>query len=180
MKRTISILAAAVTLGAALASASPVQAAAPVAAQDWRCTYGSHSTNPPTGNPRTNWVIGQRSNGSGVFGVTRRYWLTEIVYFNSGGSYNRFESVSYATCGVFGSTVYTLTPVAASGQAPCTAPGEYSEVAGGKIITHRYAGSRASVTGVFFPASYTYRFWHSEEQTSPGVWSWTASSVARC
>ncbi|PZG57013.1 hypothetical protein C1I98_00505 [Spongiactinospora gelatinilytica] len=39
-------------------------------ALDWRCTMGSHSTNPPIGPALTNWGIGERTNGSGGGPIT--------------------------------------------------------------------------------------------------------------
>ncbi|RBQ16833.1 hypothetical protein DP939_27575 [Spongiactinospora rosea] len=163
-----------------LVGAGPASAAA----LDWRCTMGSHSTNPPIGTSYTNWVVGQRTNGGGsgpwAINWTRRYWLTEENYLSGGVTKQRFLNTSVAACefSLGLSSVTELTPQGATEQPPCTAPGDYIQAEGGDIMAYRFIGERTSpgALGIYRK----YRFWHKERQSSPGSWSYQASSVAVC
>ncbi|RBQ15826.1 hypothetical protein DP939_32960 [Spongiactinospora rosea] len=157
---------------------------ASAAALDWRCTMGSHSTNPPIGPALTNWFIGERTNGSAggpiTLNRTRRYWLTEENYLAGGVTKQRFLNTSVGTCEFIGgsSSVAQLTPQGATGQTPCTAPGDYIAAEGSAIMAYRLVGERVSPNS--FGIKLKYRFWHKERQGLPGLWAYEASGVAVC
>ncbi|MFI0424169.1 hypothetical protein [Spongiactinospora sp. 9N601] len=154
---------------------------ASAAVLDWRCTMGSHSTNPPIGTSVTNWLIGERTNGGGsgphAINWTRRYWLTEENYLSGGVTKQRFLNTTVAACefrlGL--SSVEELTPAVSSELPPSDARNDYYKDEGGVIKVYRFVGERASANrlGLYL----TYRFWHKERQVSAGSWSFDASKL---
>ncbi|MGO1056734.1 hypothetical protein [Crossiella sp. CA198] len=172
-------MAVALTFTALAAAPAPAAQAAP----DWRCEQRSFSSPPPvTGG--TGWghgFIGRSATGTSV-----HYWLMEKIHAGAGSVEYRFDSAFQIICNPFVTpTPTTLTPVAATGQPPCTSPGNYAEIVDGKIVDRQLIGAKTSVTKYTIGTTpvwitHNYRYWHSMRQDSPGVWRWHDSSVARC
>ncbi|MFD8500084.1 hypothetical protein [Amycolatopsis sp. NPDC059657] len=177
MRRFLTVMLAAVV--SLIALSVPQASATP---GDWRCEERSFSTDPGIGQPMGYGFVGKSGPGAAT-----HYWMEERVFFGSDGSEYRFETAFRVNCGsiFFPPTTTLITPVAASGQLPCTAPGNYAEVIDGKIVDHRLIGAKTSLAkftlgGNTYWLPSKYRYWHTMKQERPGEWFWSDSSVAKC
>jgi len=171
VKRKIGTIMALAVLGMLLGVAP---APATTALADWRCTVtGSFSDSVPP--YATHWRIGARALSTGRV----VYWLHERPV----GGQARFDYADRAVCDnpfFIGTPVAVVTPISSAGQPACTSPGTFATVVDGLIENYNLVGQINSITGTFFPSTYTYRFWHLEVQQQPGQWTWRDSIIARC